>query len=457
MGRIWSTHHTFELWLKVEIAVTEAWNQIGEVPDWAVAPIRQATFDVDDVARYEEETQHDVIAFLQSVNEGLGDAGRYVHFGLTSNDVKDTALSLQMIEAMDLIISGAERLRATIGSLALEHKDTLMMGRTHGIHAEPVTFGFKLAVWFDDLRRALERLQRVRGDIAVAKLAGAVGTHSNVPPEVEEIAARNLGLRPAPAETQIVQRDRHAEFVLELAVLGSVVDKMATEIRTLQRTEIREVQEPFGEKQAGSSAMPHKRNPNLSERITGLARLLRGYTTPALENIVLWNERDISNSSLERVVLPDASIVADYILALFNRVMSGLTVFPDRMRRNVEATHGLAFSQRVLRALIESGLPREEAYRIVQSDSLRAFDEDISLEDLLVSDPQVTQYLTTGRLHELFDYRHFTRNIDVTFERVGLVRSSGNEFPSEPPRPEQDGSVSAPRVDSREHINDAVP
>ena len=421
MGRVWSIQHTFELWLKVEIAATEAWNEIGEVPAWALDSIRDASFDVQDIARYEDEVQHDVIAFLQSVNDGLGDAGRYVHFGLTSNDVKDTALSLQLIEALDVIISGVEALRSTIGSLAVTHRDTLMMGRTHGIHAEPITFGFKLAVWFDDLRRELDRLQRVRDEVAVAKIAGAVGTHSNVPPQVEEIAARNLDLRPARAETQVVQRDRHAQFVLEMGLLASTLDKMATEIRTLQRTEIREVQEPFGEKQAGSSAMPHKRNPNLCERITGLARLLRGYAGPALENVVLWNERDISNSSLERVMLPDASIAADYIVALFNRVMSGLTVFPERMRENVEATRGLVFSQRVLRALIESGLSREAAYRIVQADSLRAFDEDTSFEVLLLANPEVRQFLSPEGLEKLFDYAHFTQNIDVTFERVGLL------------------------------------
>ena len=424
MGRIWSSRRTFELWLKVEIAVAEAWNEAGEVPDWAVDAIRGASFDEQDIARNEEDTQHDIIAFLKSVNDGLGDAGRYVHFGLTSNDIKDTALSLQMIEALDLITADVEGLRATVGTLAVEHRHTLMIGRTHGIHAEPITFGFKLAVWFDDLLRAMERLRRVREDIAVAKLAGAVGTHSNVPPGVEETAAARLGLLPARAETQIVQRDRHAQFVLELALLGSVIDKMATEIRTLQRTEIREVQEPFGEKQAGSSAMPHKRNPNLCERITGLARLLRGYTTPALENVVLWNERDISNSSLERVVLPDASAAADYMICLFDRVMSGLIVFPERMRKNVEATHGLIFSQRVLRALIEKGMSRESAYGIVQKDSLRAFDEDTSLESLLASNPDVQQALSRDALHELFDYGHFTRNIDATFERVGLPSSS---------------------------------
>lgn len=420
MARIWSNKHTFELWLRVEIAVAEAWHELGEIPDWAMESIKQATFDEEAIARYEEETQHDVIAFLHSVNDGLGEAGRYVHLGLTSNDVKDTALSVQMVEALDLIVSGVEKLRETIGRLATTHRETLMMGRTHGIHAEPITFGFKMAVWYDDLRRILDRFQALRSDIAIAKLAGAVGTHSNVPADVEEIAARQLGLTPAAAETQIIQRDRHARYVLGLGILGSVLDKMATEIRTLQRTEIREVQEPFSDKQAGSSAMPHKRNPILCERITGLARLLRGFAGPALENIVLWNERDISNSSLERVMLPDASTVADYIVALFDKVMAELTIFPERMQANIEATHGVVFSQRVLRSLLDAGVSREDAYRIVQRDSLQAFDSGTSLEDVLETDAEVTDHLNQEKLHALFDYDHFTRNIGVTFQRLGL-------------------------------------
>lgn len=424
MGGIWTNQHTFELWLKVEIAVVEAWVDAGMVPAEALAPIRAATFDEADIARYEEETQHDVIAFLRSVNDGLGEAGRHVHRGLTSNDVKDTALSFQLVEALDLIVGGVEQLRAAIGSLALEHRDTLMIGRTHGIHAEPTTFGFKLAVWYDDLRRILERFAALRADIAVAKLAGAVGTHSNVPPEVEEAAARLLGLLPANAETQIIQRDRHARYVLGLAVLASVLDKMATEIRTLQRTEIGEVQEPFGEKQAGSSAMPHKRNPILCERVSGLARLVRGYAAPALENIVLWNERDISNSSLERVMLPDASIAVDYIVHIFHKVISGLKVFPDRMMSNVELTQGVIFSQRVLHALIEAGMDRHDAYRIVQQDSLRALDTAVRLEAVLAADAEVTHRVPAERLAALFDYNHFTRNVRVTFERVGLTDRS---------------------------------
>lgn len=420
MGQIWSNQHMYELWLRVEIAVAEAWNELGDIPDRALKAIREATFDEDDIARYEEEVQHDLIAFLRSVNDGLGYSGRFVHLGLTSNDVKDTALSLQLIESNDLIRSGIECLRSTVGRLAKEHRDTLMMGRTHGIHAEPITFGSKLAVWYMDLGRSLDHLSSLRPELAVAKIAGAVGSHSNVPPKVEEIAATRLGLDPSVADTQVIQRDRHARYVLELSVLASVLDKMATEIRTLQRTEIREVREPFGEQQAGSSAMPHKRNPNLSERITGLARMLRGYASPVLENIVLWNERDISNSSVERVILPDASALADYMLHLMNRILNGLVVFPDRMHANVEATHGLVFSQRVLRALIDAGMSRADAYRTVQEHSLKAFDTDASLETLLATDAMVSDLLSTQELHALFDYRWFTQNIGATFERAGL-------------------------------------
>ena len=420
MGAIWSYGHTLELWLQVEVAVAAAWNSMGHVPDRALAAIRQSTFDEEEIARYEEDVQHDLIAFLLSVNDGLGDAARFLHIGLTSNDVKDTALSLQLVESLREITKELEALRSTIRRLAIDHKKTLMMGRTHGVHAEPITFGFKAAVWYSSLGRSLDRLAQLSTEIAVAKLAGAVGTHSNVPPEVEEFAARELGLCVAPAETQVIQRDRHARYVLELGVLGSVIDSIATEIRMLQRTEVREVQEPFGEAQAGSSAMPHKRNPVLCERLTGLARLLRGFSGPALENVVLWGERDISNSSLERVMLPDASMAADYAVALLNRILTGLTVFPDRMKANMESTHGLVFSQRVVQALVDSGLPRDEAYRIVQRDSLRAFDDDTTFESILSADAEIHDYLSGDEIRSLFDYGHFERNIDATYKRLGL-------------------------------------
>ena len=419
MGRIWSSQHMYDLWLKVEVAVAEAWFEQGDVPDWAMDAIRRSSFVEDDIARYEDEVQHDVIAFLRSVNDSLPEAGRFVHLGLTSNDVKDTALSLQILEALDVILDGVRKLRETIGKLAVQHRDTIMMGRTHGIHAEPVTFGFKLAVWYDDLSRSLAALERIKSDIAIAKVSGAVGTHSNVPVAIETRTAELLGLKVSPAETQVVQRDRHARFVLELTVLASVLDKMATEIRTLQRTEIGEVREPFGEKQAGSSAMPHKRNPILSERVSGLARLVRGYAVPALENIVLWNERDLTNSSLERVLLPDVCIAVDYMLHIFDRVMSGLVVLTDRMRANVDATHGVIFSQRVLRALLDTGMSRDDAYKVTQTAALRAFDEDRSFAELL-QENGAGPILSSEDFADLFDYSHFVRHIDETFERTGL-------------------------------------
>jgi adenylosuccinate lyase len=421
MGRIWSDQHGYELWLRVEIAATEAWHELGEVPTWAVEKIRHAGFDVARIAEYEEKTQHDVIAFTHAINETIGEANRYLHLGLTSNDVKDTALMLQLLESMDEIVKGVEQLRETVGRLAVEHRHTLMMGRTHGIHAEPITFGFKMAVWYDDLRRILERFEMLRKELSIAKIGGAVGSHSNVPREVEEIAACRLGLRPANAETQVIQRDRIARYVLDLAVLGSTLDKFATEIRTLQRTEFREVQEPFSETQAGSSAMPHKRNPVLCERVTGLGRLMRGYASSVLENIVLWNERDISNSSLERVMLPDISIACDYALSVMDRVLSGLKVFPDRMMANIEATQGLVFSQRVLRALLDSGLDREAAYRTVQRNSLKAYDSNLSLQSMLEQDPEVSEHLSADTIKSLFDYSWFTNGIEITFERTGLA------------------------------------
>jgi adenylosuccinate lyase len=420
MGRLWSETYKFETWLRVEIAVAEAWAELGRIPQAALAEIRRARFDVERIAEIERETQHDVIAFLRSLAESIGEESRYIHLGLTSSDVIDTALSLQLVASIDLLLQGIDRLRNVLQRLALQHRDTLMMGRTHGIHAEPTTFGYKMLVWYDEMGRHRRHLEEVRHDVAVAKLAGAVGTHSNVPPAVEEIAAARLGLRPAAAETQIVQRDRHAAYLLALALLGSSLDKMATEIRHLQRTEVREVEEPFGEKQHGSSAMPHKRNPIFSERISGLARVLRGFAVPALENIVLWHERDISNSSVERVMLPEASTLTDYMLALFTDVMEQLRVYPERMRRNLERSHGLVFSQRVLLALIESGLSRDEAYHLVQRNALRSWDEEVSFEEALRADQEVMACISPERLSALFDYSHFTRNIDVAYQRLGL-------------------------------------
>ena len=376
MGAIWSEGHKIALWLRVEVAVCEAWVDEGSIPAEALPAIRAATVDLERMREIERETEHDVIAFLRAAAESSGpEAGRFIHLGLTSSDVIDTALSLQVLEAIDLLLGDIDALRGAVGKLALAHKDTVQVGRTHGIHAEPTTFGLKLAGWYDELGRARRRLEASRADMAVGKISGAVGTHANVPPRVEERVCSLLGLAPDPVSTQIVPRDRHAAFVATLATIASSLDKFATEIRHLQRTEVREVAEPFGAGQQGSSAMPHKRNPVLTERVSGLARVLRGHAVAALETVPLWHERDISNSSVERIVFPDACIALDYMLALMERVIAGLDVYPERMRRNLEATGGLVYSQRVLLALVEAGLDRQAAYKIVQRAAMRAWAE----------------------------------------------------------------------------------
>lgn len=423
MGRIWSDENKYRCWLRVEIAVAEAWAAEGRVPTEALPAIRGATFDLDRIADIEAETQHDVIAFLRNLAETVGPDARWIHLGLTSSDVVDTALALQLAESSDILLQDVDNLRSILGELALRYRHTVMMGRTHNVHAEPITFGYKLAVWYAEMGRHRERLERVRCEVAVAKIAGAVGTHANVPPEIEERVARQLGLTPEPVSTQVVQRDRHAVYVLELALLASSLDKMATELRNLQHTEILEVEEPFRKGQQGSSAMPHKRNPILNERVSGLARVVRGYTVPALENIVLWHERDISNSSVERVVLPDASILVDYMLATLEGVLRGLTVNTERMDRNVEAARGLFFSEKVLTALVEAGLPRPDAYTIVQRDAMRSWRTGEALHAVLEQDAEVTAYLSPDDLDNLFDMAGFLRYIDTGFERLGLITS----------------------------------
>lgn len=421
MGAIWSEERKIALWLKVEVAVCEAWAAAGVIPAEALPAIRAATVDLARMREIERETEHDVIAFLRAAGETAGEASRFIHLGLTSSDVIDTALSLQTREAIDLLLAGIDDLRAAIGELALAHKDTVQVGRTHGIHAEPTTFGLKLAGWYDELHRARQRLVANRADMAVGKISGAVGTHANVPPAIEERVCALLDLAPAPVSTQIVQRDRHAAFIGTLAVIASSLDKFATEIRHLQRTEVREVAEPFGAGQQGSSAMPHKRNPVLTERIGGLARVLRGYSITALESVPLWHERDISNSSAERIVFPDACIALDYMLALLTRVIRGLSVYPERMRRNLDATQGLVYSQRVLLALVDAGLDRQVAYTIVQRAAMRAWAEETPLLDLLAAEPEVACQLPPDRLAALFDPDYHLRYVDEAFRRVGLL------------------------------------
>lgn len=421
MGAIWSERRKIDHWVKVEIAVCEAWAERGVIPAEDMDAIRGASCDLERMKEIEKETDHDVIAFLRAMGETVGDASRHIHLGLTSSDVIDTALSLQTIDGIDHLVSELDKLLSAVGDEAVKHRDTIMIGRTHGVHAEPITFGFKLAIWYDELRRHRIRLLEAREMMRVGKISGAVGTHANVPPDVEESVCAHLGLEAAPVSTQILQRDRHAQVISAIALLGTSLDKFATEVRHLQRTEVRELEEPFDPGNMGSSAMPHKRNPHETERISGLARLLRGYVTPAMENMVLWHERDISNSSAERVVFPDAFIVIDYMIGLMTEVVSDWVVYPERMRTNLDATHGAIFSQQVLLALIEHGMDRQAAYKIVQRNAQRAWNDEIHLSDLLKQDPEVGEHLDGGAIDRMFDVSYHVQHIDRTFERLGLT------------------------------------
>lgn len=421
MAAVWTDQAKYQRWLDVEVAACEAWAELGQIPAEAAAKIRRdASFNVDKINEYIAITHHDVTAFLRSVSESLGEEGRYVHFGLTSSDVWDTATALQLRDACDLLLKGVDGLSAVLERQAVAHRDTLCTGRTHGVHAEPTTFGLKLAVWVDEMRRNRKRLEQAREAIAVGAISGTVGTHASVPPALEEIVCRKLGLGIENASTQVIQRDRHAQFVTTLALIGASLEKFATEIRALQKTEVREAEEPFDEGQTGSSAMPHKRNPELCERVTGLARVLRGYAVTSMENVALWHERDISHSSTERIVFPDATLVLDYALNIFTGVMDRLTVFPEHMRENLDRSYGLVFSQRVLLALIETGLSRQDAYAIVQRNAMKAWNGRTPFFDLLMADPEVTSRIKEDELRGLFDYGFYLTNIGATFERLGL-------------------------------------
>lgn len=421
MSAVWDDQNKFQRWLDVEVAACDAWAELGQIPAEAAAKIRRdARFDVARIHEYIAVTHHDVTAFLRSVSESLGEEGRYVHFGLTSSDVWDTATGLQLRDACDLLLKGIDGLSAVLERQAVAHRDTLCTGRTHGVHAEPTTFGLKLAVWVDEMRRNRKRLESARDAIAVGAISGTVGTHASVPPELEEIVCRKLGLGVEAASTQVIQRDRHAQFVTTIAIIGASLEKFATEIRALQKTEVREAEEPFDEGQTGSSAMPHKRNPELCERVTGLARILRGYAVTSMENVALWHERDISHSSTERIMFPDATLVLDYMLHIFTGVMDRLTVFPEHMRENLDRSYGLVFSQRVLLALIETGLSRQAAYAIVQRNAMTAWRQRTPFLDLLLADADVTNRLPESELRALFDYGFYLQNIGATFERLGL-------------------------------------
>jgi adenylosuccinate lyase len=422
MARIWSDEGKLARWLDVELAALEGWAETGAVPANAVAEIaaKAEPPSPERVAEIEERTHHDVAAFVDAVASELGPAGRWFHYGLTSSDVVDTALALQIRDAGALILTGLERAFAAVVAQAEEHRETLQIGRTHGIHAEPTTFGLKLAGWAFELERNRVRLERALEGIRVGKLSGAVGTYSATDPEVERVACERLGLEPAPSSTQILQRDRHAELLSALALVAASLEKFALELRHLARTEVAEVQEPFGSGQKGSSAMPHKRNPVVSERICGLARVVRAAASVGLENVALWHERDISHSSAERVVVPDAFLALDYMLERFAWLIEGLVVRPERMRRNLESSHSLFFSQRLLLALVESGLDRDEAYRLVQRHALRAWDEEQDFRELVRGDRELA-----GRvdLDAVFDPTAYTRHVDTVFERLrALVR-----------------------------------
>ncbi len=422
MGRIWSQDNKLGKWLEVEIAVCQAWTDQGVIPREAMDKIRHARYDAQRMAEYEREMHHDLLAFLRSVADSLGEESRYIHLGLTSYDVEDTALALLLKESAEILERAVAELIAVLQERALEQKDTLMMGRTHGIHAEPITFGLKLALWLDEMRRHARRLADAKAEISVGKISGAVGSHATVPPALEEAVCSGLGLDVAPVSTQIVQRDRHARFITTLAIIAASLEKFATEIRHLQRTEVAEVAEPFAAGQTGSSAMPHKRNPEKCERITGLARLFRGYVTVALENVALWHERDLTDSAPERIVLPAACILLDYVLDMFTFIMRGLDVFPERMRENVESTYGVIFSQRVLLALIEKGLRRQDAYKLAQRSAMRAWKERSPYLDALYEDAEVLEHISREELAALFDYGYFVRYVDESFRRLGLVK-----------------------------------
>jgi adenylosuccinate lyase len=421
MARLWAPEHRYQKWLEVELAAGRAMAEAGLVPKETIAECsaKAGTFSAQDAARIDEiekTTRHDVIAFLTFLEERIGPAAKHLHFGMTSSDVLDTSLALLLRDAADLILAGIDKARGAVVKRALEHKHTPCIGRSHGIHAEPTTFGWKLIVWADELSRARARIERAREVIAVGKISGAVGTFAHLSPQIEEAALASLGLKPAPASTQIVQRDRHAEYFSALALTGASIEKFAVEIRHLQRTEVREAEEPFGKGQKGSSAMPHKRNPILSENLTGLARLLRGYALSALEDVALWHERDISHSSVERVIGPDATVTLDFMLHRFAGLMEGLRVYPERMRENLEATRGLVFSQSVLLALIEKGMERQAAYVVVQRNAIKVWDESRDFKSLLAQDPEVK--LTAAELDRCFDLQHALGHVDAVFDRV---------------------------------------
>ncbi|MFS0674482.1 adenylosuccinate lyase [Ornithinibacillus sp. 179-J 7C1 HS] len=421
MGSIWTEENKFKAWLEVEILACEAWSELGIIPKEDVVELRKnASFDINRIYEIEQETRHDVVAFTRAVSETLGEERKWVHYGLTSTDVVDTALSYLLKQANEIIRKDLTNFIEILKNKAIEHKHTVMMGRTHGVHAEPTTFGLKLALWYEEMKRNLERFELAAKNIEFGKLSGAVGTYANIDPFVEQYVCEKLGLSPDPVSTQTLQRDRHAAYISTLALIATSVEKFATEIRGLQKTETREVEEFFAKGQKGSSAMPHKRNPIGSENMTGMARVIRGYMVTAYENVSLWHERDISHSSAERVILPDATIALNYMLNRFSNIVKNLTVFPENMKRNIDKTHGVIFSQRVLLALIEKGMSREEAYDIVQPKAMEAWETEVHFRELVKKEDRITTLLSEEEIEDCFDYTYHLKNVDVIFERIGL-------------------------------------
>ncbi|MBZ4688678.1 MAG: adenylosuccinate lyase [Clostridiales bacterium] len=421
IGNIWSIENRFRKMLDVEVYACEAMAELGMIPEDALKDIKEkADFDVERIEELEAEIKHDVIAFLTSVAEHVGDSSKYIHMGMTSSDILDTALAVQMKEAADLILEKLHILRDVLAQKAKEHKDTIMVGRTHGVHGEPITFGLKMALWVTEVDRAIKRMENAREDISVGAISGAVGTFANVDPRVEEHVCKRLGLKPAGVSTQIIQRDRHANYMNTLAVIACSLDKFALEIRNLQRTDILEVEEQFTKGQKGSSAMPHKKNPIISERVCGLARVVRGNAVAAMENVALWHERDLTHSSAERVIIPDSTILVYYMLTKFIDVMKNLVVKPDNMKRNLERTLGLVFSQRVMLALVEKGVLRETAYAWVQRNALEAWQSGVHFKELVLKDSDIMSQLNEEEVDELFDYSYHLRHIDYIFKRIGL-------------------------------------
>ncbi|EAK8916383.1 adenylosuccinate lyase [Listeria monocytogenes] len=421
MGNIWTEQNRYQAWLEVEILACEAWAELGDIPKEDVAKIRaNAKFDVDRIHEIELETRHDVVAFTRSVSESLGAERKWVHYGLTSTDVVDTANSYLLKQANEILRKDLENFIAIIGEKAKEHKYTVTMGRTHGVHAEPTTFGLKLALWYEEMKRNLERFNFAADGVEFGKISGAVGTFANIDPFVETYVCEKLGTTPAPISTQTLQRDRHAEYLATLALIATSVEKFAVEVRALQKSEVREVEEFFAKGQKGSSAMPHKRNPIGSENVTGLARVIRGHMVTAYENVPLWHERDISHSSAERIILPDSTILLDYILNRFGNIVKNLTVFPENMKRNMDRTLGLIYSQRVLLALIDKGLAREAAYDVVQPRAMEAWEKQVPFRELVEQDAIITENLSAEEIADCFDYNYHLKNVDLIFDRLGL-------------------------------------